>query len=362
MLQLPALQSSSPQLPAGAAAADTGATDSDGSFGQLLDSVTEGPLPEAIRDDLLQLVEDGVPLPEVLASLLERLQEETDLSLAPGMLPVLQAVVPEAALPDEQLLARLLGGRQNQGPQVGPTVAETENEPDMLAALDASDLPEEAEALLGKHKALLASRVTALETASQLNVSPQAAQQAGPLGGLLQGLRGPELAASLAANVGDSAQLEGPDALFLAPRVGEQNWGQVLSQRVLWMIGREQQSAELRLNPANLGPLEVKVSMHHDQASVSLLASTGAVREALEQALPRLRDMLGQQDIQLVQVDIGQRQDPRGEQTPAQAGGGGHAGDDGREGVGGDPVAGEGGDDPAAGARRIARGLVDAYA
>jgi flagellar hook-length control protein FliK len=150
--------------------------------------------------------------------------------------------------------------------------------------------------------------------------------------------------------------------LAIPQRVGEQGWGQNLAQRVMWMVGRDLQAAELKLNPAHLGPLEIKVTMHqHDQASVTLLANNHAVRDALEQALPRLRDMLGQQDIQLVQADVGQRQEARqggaggqlgGQQTPAGNGGqsDGTDGIDSADGVPEDTLALRG------------QGLVDAYA
>lgn len=146
--------------------------------------------------------------------------------------------------------------------------------------------------------------------------------------------------------------------LNLPPKVGEAGWGQAMAQRVMWMVGREQQTAEIRLNPAHLGPLEVKLSLHHDQASVSLLAHNGAVRDALEQALPRLRDMFNQQDIQLVQVDVGQRQDPRGGQADANPSGQqaahGNTGANGIDGVGDEPVTEM--------VKRHSLGLLDAYA
>lgn len=103
----------------------------------------------------------------------------------------------------------------------------------------------------------------------------------------------------------------------ITPRVGEAGWHQAVADRVMMMVGRDLQSVELRLNPAHLGPMEVKLSLNHDQASVSFLANHAAVRDALEQAIPRLRDMLGQQDIQLVQADVGQRQ-PSAEQGGRQ--------------------------------------------
>jgi flagellar hook-length control protein FliK len=71
------------------------------------------------------------------------------------------------------------------------------------------------------------------------------------------------------------------------------------------------------LNPPNLGPLEVRLTLQQDQASVVFSAQQVAVRDALEAALPRLRELLEQQSLQLVQADV---EDPGG-QRGGRAGG-----------------------------------------
>lgn len=142
----------------------------------------------------------------------------------------------------------------------------------------------------------------------------------------------------------------------VAPRVGEAGWHQAVADRVMMMVGREQQTVELRLNPAHLGPMEVKLSLNHDQASVSFIANHAAVRDALEQAIPRLRDMLGQQDIQLVQADVGQHQPDTG--PHGQQGAGTDRSPQGN-GLSADEAAAEHELSSAGG--MVKRGLVDAY-
>jgi flagellar hook-length control protein FliK len=87
-------------------------------------------------------------------------------------------------------------------------------------------------------------------------------------------------------------------------QVGAKGWDAAIADRVMWMVQGDQQFARLRLNPPHLGPLEVRVSVHQDQTSVAFLASQAAVREALEAALPRLREMFDQQSLQLVRADV----------------------------------------------------------
>lgn len=82
------------------------------------------------------------------------------------------------------------------------------------------------------------------------------------------------------------------------------NWDQALGERVQWMVGQRVQSAHIRLNPENLGPMEVRLNMSNDQASVQFVSAHGVVREALDAAIPRLRDMLEASGVQLLDVNI----------------------------------------------------------
>ncbi len=93
----------------------------------------------------------------------------------------------------------------------------------------------------------------------------------------------------------------------IGPSPGESAWSQALGERVLWMSGRDIQQAEVRLNPPQLGPVEIRIRVHNDQASVSFVAQHPFTREALETSIPRLREMLGDANINLADVDVGQR-------------------------------------------------------
>ena len=90
-------------------------------------------------------------------------------------------------------------------------------------------------------------------------------------------------------------------------QVGAQTWGQAVGERLLWMVKGDQQVAELKITPPNLGPLEVKLTINNEQASVSFVSNHAAVRDALEAAIPRLREMMEQDSLQLVNVDVGAR-------------------------------------------------------
>lgn len=90
----------------------------------------------------------------------------------------------------------------------------------------------------------------------------------------------------------------------LTPRVGASGWDQAVGQKVVWMAAGGQQSASLTLNPPDLGPMQVVLNVTNSHATVTFSAAQPEVRQALESALPRLREMLGDAGIQLGQASI----------------------------------------------------------
>ena len=100
----------------------------------------------------------------------------------------------------------------------------------------------------------------------------------------------------------------------ISANVQSPNWSQGLTEKVSWMLQGNMQSAELKLNPAHLGPLEVKLSIQDDKASITFITAHGPVKEALDNAMPRLREMLEQQGVDLVDVDVSQYSDAKDEQ------------------------------------------------
>lgn len=120
-----------------------------------------------------------------------------------------------------------------------------------------------------------------------------------------------------------SPQLTGPLLDMVVPQpVGGKAWSQAIADRVMWMVQGDQQFARLKLNPPQLGPLEVRVNVQQDQTSVAFLASHAATREALEAAMPRLRELFDQASLQLVRADVS---DP-GAEAEQQSGASSHSG------------------------------------
>jgi flagellar hook-length control protein FliK len=88
------------------------------------------------------------------------------------------------------------------------------------------------------------------------------------------------------------------------------------------MIERGVQSGSLRLTPDNLGPMEVRITVQNDQVSVWFGAAHADTRAALENALPRLRDMFAAQGMSLADAGVF-REPPRDTQQNRQGAGAG---------------------------------------
>jgi flagellar hook-length control protein FliK len=131
---------------------------------------------------------------------------------------------------------------------------------------------------------------------SQGQVSPQPSQSTLSLS--------PAAAATTDLGYAAAAQLSTD---LISTSVRDRAWGEQVGDRVVMMAANQLKQAEIRLSPAELGPLRVKVSVDDGNAHVTFHAQHAVTREALEQALPRLREMLAENGLSLGQADVSDR-------------------------------------------------------
>jgi flagellar hook-length control protein FliK len=86
--------------------------------------------------------------------------------------------------------------------------------------------------------------------------------------------------------------------------VGAQGWGDEIGTHLAIMAANGREAASLRLSPEHLGPLEVQISMKDGQANVVFGAQNPETRNALEQSLPRLREMFASQGLTLGNANV----------------------------------------------------------
>ena len=94
--------------------------------------------------------------------------------------------------------------------------------------------------------------------------------------------------------------------------VGTTAFNEEVGGKVTWMASQRVQSASLQVSPEHMGPVEVRISVQDGATSVAFSANHADTRAALEQSLPRLREMFATQGLTLSDASVSQ-QSPRGQ-------------------------------------------------
>lgn len=130
-------------------------------------------------------------------------------------------------------------------------------------------------------------------------------------------------------------------------------WQNAFAARVIWQVREGLQQASLAINPPDLGPVDVHMSISDGEVSAQFVTPHQAVRQVIEEAMPRLRDMLSQSGLNLANANVFQQAPDRDGQAQTFGNGTGPAA----------PADVELVDDgDAMGTERIVhRGLIDAY-
>jgi flagellar hook-length control protein FliK len=112
-------------------------------------------------------------------------------------------------------------------------------------------------------------------------------------------------AAAALMHANPAAQASSPADLHIAAQIGTNRWESAIGNSLVFMTGNGRQHAELVLNPPQLGRIDVSVSVSGDQASAFFVSANPAVREALENAMPRLKEIFADAGITLGQAQVG---------------------------------------------------------
>ncbi len=176
------------------------------------------------------------------------------------------------------------------------TVPETEKSLPMLELprrVESSPLPALTTEDVGE---IVKARPTVTQPVQVLNVQPNP-QQA---------VVTPTAPAPVTTDTGFAAAVQQAGDLVSIP-VRDAAWGEQIGERVLLMAGKQMTSAEIRLTPAELGPLRVQVTVDDGAANVTFQAQHAVTREAIEQALPRLRELLAENGLSLGEASVGEQ-------------------------------------------------------
>lgn len=107
--------------------------------------------------------------------------------------------------------------------------------------------------------------------------------------------------------------------------IGQAQWKTEIAEKVAWFSARNISHAEIRLDPPELGSLQIKIQLNQEQAQVTFNSPHASVREALDQSSNRLREMFQEQGLNLADVNVGgegaqERESAAGELAEASPG------------------------------------------
>jgi flagellar hook-length control protein FliK len=250
-------------------------------------SATGSPLPFAAGDDGTPQVTPLPPTPappaappvaaeppkppgQELAAAIEALLPPTNASNRAPPRPAASAADPNQAVesPTEAVLASRSAGAAPAG--ATPPVAETVGNGTRPAEREAS------------FEALLSPPATAADSAAP---SPGGSAVAAP--------------AHVAATHSPATSAPAPQAPGAPVDTRAEHWHEAFAGRVQWLVDQHVGEARIKLNPPQLGAVDVKISLVEDKTFVHLTAATSAARDELAQSLPRLRELLSSSGLSL---------------------------------------------------------------
>jgi len=252
-----------------------------------------------------------------------------------------QVLSKEQAAKAEQLLAeirQLLKGRTGHSEKAAEPIKVAEQskgtEP-VITATNAKSGKEKAEAgdtaIKGSDSKQPASKAEGLANAVDVDTKlPDSAQQNqvfrnntdaladANAARAIQGQMVSTTQGTVAAN--ESGQTNTLQALQRPLDLQQTEASQKLQERINIMMSRNIQRADIRLDPPELGSVQIRVNMSGEQASVQFQVQSAQAKDAIETAMPRLREMLEQQGIDLADTQVGE-QSKEGERTAGGQGG-----------------------------------------
>jgi flagellar hook-length control protein FliK len=249
-------------------------------------------------------VAETIPLPEIIAV---NSSEETA-AIPPVIIPF---TLPESKIPSasSSVLTSV------------PNVMADENGMDLPPELMVNNLEEESDDSLDGFAELIETKTEDKSTKADLFKSLLAQSQTEKTSLVAEKPTTP--ASPLVAPL-TTAQVTTANRLFvpqtqLGMNAANPNWGNAVGEKILWMANQQLSSADIRLDPPELGSLQVKVTVQQDQANITFISPHPQVRELLDQQVTRLREMFAEQGLNLGQVDIADKREQQSHQSDEQS-------------------------------------------
>lgn len=320
-------------------------------------SLPEEPVADEL-DPLLAMALGGIqpPVEEVVAD-----EAASIPAMALPSVTVVEVQVPESDLEPEVLDSLSMSPLQEET-EVKATVAQ--EAASKSARLSTSSDFAAAMAAMGKGEEKTASSED--KSALELPLDDKAGELLDSLKESTQPLRPDQFVSKLNALTQALGQQNAAQRIPLVPgqpvAMQQGGWSEAVVDRVMWLSSQNLKSAEIQLDPAELGRLEVRVNLSQEQAQVTFASPNASVRDALEGQMHRLRELFAQQGMNLADANVSDQSMNRGWQNQEQ-GDGSRRGGGGRDGLlAGDDASLTAPQEIRSERLSMGRGLVDYYA
>ncbi|MCB4360880.1 flagellar hook-length control protein FliK [Quatrionicoccus australiensis] len=132
-----------------------------------------------------------------------------------------------------------------------------------------------------------------------------------------------DTSAVLAAGTAAAQQKQATQAQSVSTEVSTplhaDNWSNNFSEKIVWLAKNDQQTAQININPPQLGPVQITLQINGDQASAIFASPHAEVRQAIESSLSQLKEMLAGAGINLGQADVGANMAQQNREAPFQS-------------------------------------------
>lgn len=231
-------------------------------------------------------------------------QSESDpaaLSLVQSLvLPALVPTLTETANPTaktQTAVSDAVGLDLNQGKKLPSKLATLADQLQALQA-DVKDKALQADAS-SAFKETLAAKTTALNgEMAKVDFSTLKNDRLPTADSLSSGSQPIQIPMAASTHAAAAAPADKP-AMTMQASFGATGWQQELGDKVVWMASGKGHVSDLILNPPSLGTVEIRLHVNGTEAGAQFFAANADVRNALEQALPRLREMMAEAGIAL---------------------------------------------------------------
>ncbi|CAH6977088.1 Flagellar hook-length control protein fliK [Vibrio chagasii] len=117
-----------------------------------------------------------------------------------------------------------------------------------------------------------------------------------------------------AANAGSAPTRAEIQAAQQAPlQLTKELANEQVAEKVQMMMSKNLKNLDIRLDPPELGQMKIRMTMNNDVANVHFTVNSQQARDVIEQTLPRLREMLAQQGMQLADSSVQQQSSGQGQ-------------------------------------------------